>query len=124
MLSTVTGPSEASPLVPRCPRSPESYRNIRLGSRSWNSLWAHGAGLRFVLVVSEPFSSRRCLAALQNVLIVDEATDKKSSAGVADAARQYSGTVGGIAYCQMAVTVNYATGTAPVPYTEFRTPPS
>lgn len=31
------------------------------------------------------------------VLIVDEATDKKSSAGVADEARQYSGIVGGIA---------------------------
>ncbi len=31
------------------------------------------------------------------VLIVDEATDKKSSVGVADAARDYSDTVGGIA---------------------------
>ena len=42
------------------------------------------------------------------VLIVDE-TDEKSSADAAGAARQYSGTVGGIALCQVAVTVTYAT---------------
>ncbi len=35
---------------------------------------------------------------------------EKSSADAADAARQYSGTVGGIALCQVAVTVTYATG--------------
>ena len=44
------------------------------------------------------------------VLIVDETADEKSSAGAAGAARQYSGTVGGIALCQMAVTLTYATG--------------
>ena len=36
------------------------------------------------------------------VLIVDETADEKSSAD--GAARQYSGTVGGIAPCQVAVT--------------------
>src|SRR5580692_6954511 len=40
------------------------------------------------------------------VLIVDETADEKSSA--AGAARQYSGTVGGIAMCQVAVTVTCA----------------
>lgn len=44
------------------------------------------------------------------VLIVDETADEKSSAGAAGAARQYSGTVGSIALCQMAVTLTYATG--------------
>jgi SRSO17 transposase len=44
------------------------------------------------------------------VLIVDETADEKSSADAAGAARQYSGTVGGIALCQVAVTVTYATG--------------
>jgi SRSO17 transposase len=43
------------------------------------------------------------------VLIVDETADEKSSADTG-AARQYSGTVGGIALCQVAVTVTYATG--------------
>ena len=43
------------------------------------------------------------------VLIVDETADEKSSADAAGAARQYSGTVGGIALCQVAVTVTYAT---------------
>jgi len=43
------------------------------------------------------------------VLIVDETADEKSSAGAAGAARQYSGTVGGIALCQVAVTLTYAT---------------
>jgi SRSO17 transposase len=42
------------------------------------------------------------------VLIVDETADEKSS-GTAEAARQYSGTVGGIALCQVAVTLTYAT---------------
>ena len=40
------------------------------------------------------------------MLIVDE----KSSADAVGAARQYSGTAGGIALCQMAVTLTYATG--------------
>ncbi len=44
------------------------------------------------------------------VLIVDETADEKSSAGAVGAARQYSGTVGGIALCQVAVTLTYATG--------------
>ncbi len=44
------------------------------------------------------------------VLIVDETADEKSSGTTAGAARQYSGTVGGIALCQVAVTVTYATG--------------
>ncbi len=43
------------------------------------------------------------------VLIVDETADEKSSADAAGAARQYSGTVGGIALCQVAVTLTYAT---------------
>jgi SRSO17 transposase len=44
------------------------------------------------------------------VLIVDETADEKSSADAVGAARQYSGTVGGIALCQVAVTMTYATG--------------
>src|SRR5215468_353433 len=44
------------------------------------------------------------------VLIVDETADEKSSADAAGAARQHSGTVGGIALCQVAVTLTYATG--------------
>jgi SRSO17 transposase len=44
------------------------------------------------------------------VLIVDETADEKSSADAAGAARQYSGTVGGIALCQVAVTLTYASG--------------
>ena len=43
------------------------------------------------------------------VLIVDETADEKSSADCADVARQYSGTAGGVALCQVAVTVTYAT---------------
>jgi SRSO17 transposase len=43
------------------------------------------------------------------VLIVDETADEKSSADCAGAARQYSGTVGGIALCQVAVTLTCAT---------------
>jgi SRSO17 transposase len=43
------------------------------------------------------------------VLIVDETADEKSSTDAAGAARQYSGTVGGVALCQMAVTLTYAT---------------
>jgi len=44
------------------------------------------------------------------VLIVDETADEKSSADAAGAARQYSGTTGGVALCQVAVTLTYATG--------------
>jgi SRSO17 transposase len=44
------------------------------------------------------------------VLIVDETADEKSSADAAGAARQYSGTVGGVALCQVAVTLTYASG--------------
>jgi len=44
------------------------------------------------------------------VLIVDETADEKSSGDAVGAARQYSGTVGGIALCQVAVTLTYATG--------------
>jgi SRSO17 transposase len=44
------------------------------------------------------------------VLIVDETADEKSSAEAVGAARQYSGTVGGIALCQVAVTLTYASG--------------
>ena len=42
------------------------------------------------------------------VLIVDETADAKSSADCAGAARQYSGTLGGIGMCQVAVTLTYA----------------
>jgi SRSO17 transposase len=44
------------------------------------------------------------------VLIVDETADEKSSADAVGAARQYSGTVGGVALCQVAVTLTCATG--------------
>ena len=44
------------------------------------------------------------------VLIVDETADEKSSADCVGAARQYSGTTGGIALCQVAVTLTYAAG--------------
>ena len=43
------------------------------------------------------------------VLVVDETADEKSSTGAVGAARQYSGTAGGIALCQVAVTLTYAT---------------
>ena len=43
------------------------------------------------------------------VLIVDETADEKSSADAVGAARQYSGTLGGIALCQVAVTLTLAT---------------
>ncbi|MGE5292266.1 MAG: IS701 family transposase [Micromonosporaceae bacterium] len=42
------------------------------------------------------------------VLIVDETADAKSSADCAGAARQYSGTLGGIAMCQVTVTLTCA----------------
>jgi SRSO17 transposase len=44
----------------------------------------------------------------QAVLVVDETADAKSSADAAGAARQYSGTLGGIDLCQVAVTLTYA----------------
>ena len=43
------------------------------------------------------------------VLIVDETADEKSSDCCAGASHQYSGTVGGTALCQVAVTLTYAT---------------
>ena len=43
------------------------------------------------------------------VLVVDETADEKSSAEAVGAARQYSGTVGEIALCQVAVTLTFAT---------------
>src|SRR6266576_3605027 len=43
------------------------------------------------------------------VLIMDETAGEKSSADCAGAARQYSGTAGGVALCQVAVTLTYAT---------------
>ena len=43
------------------------------------------------------------------MLIVDETADEKSSADCAGAARKYSGTLGGVALCQVAVTLTYAT---------------
>jgi len=42
------------------------------------------------------------------VLIVDETSDEKSSADCAGASRQYSGTLGKVALCQVAVTLTYA----------------
>src|SRR5207245_11275708 len=42
------------------------------------------------------------------VLVVDETAGEKSSADAVGAARQYSRTVGGIALCQVAVTVTLA----------------
>jgi SRSO17 transposase len=39
---------------------------------------------------------------------VDETADEKASDGCAGAARQYSGTAGGVALCQVAVTLTYA----------------
>ncbi len=42
------------------------------------------------------------------VLIVDETADEKSSDSCAGASRQYSGTVGGTAMCQVAVTLTWA----------------
>jgi SRSO17 transposase len=44
------------------------------------------------------------------VLIVDETADAKSSTGAAGAARQYSGILGGIELCQVAVTLTDASG--------------
>ena len=44
------------------------------------------------------------------VLIVDETADEKSSANTVGAARQYSGTAGGVALCQVAVTLTFASG--------------
>ena len=42
------------------------------------------------------------------MLVVDETADEKSSAEAVGAARQYSGIVGGIALCQVAVTLTFA----------------
>ncbi|WP_329538407.1 IS701 family transposase (plasmid) [Streptomyces sp. NBC_01450] len=50
------------------------------------------------------------------VLIVDETGDEKSSTDVVGAARQYSGALGGIGLCQVAVHLTYASarGHAPI----------
>ena len=42
------------------------------------------------------------------ILIIDETGDAKSSADAAGAARQYSGSTGGVALCQVMVTLTYA----------------
>jgi SRSO17 transposase len=44
------------------------------------------------------------------MLIMDETADEESSADCVGTARQYSGTAGGVALCQVAVTLTYATG--------------
>jgi SRSO17 transposase len=49
------------------------------------------------------------------VLIVDETAGEKSSDGAIGAARQYSGTAGGVALRQVAVTLTYATGRGRAP---------
>jgi SRSO17 transposase len=43
------------------------------------------------------------------ILIIDETGDAKSSTDAAGAARQYSGSTGGVALCQVMVTLTYAT---------------
>jgi SRSO17 transposase len=43
------------------------------------------------------------------VLVVDETADEKSSGSAVGAARQYAGTVGGVALCQVMVTLTCAT---------------
>jgi SRSO17 transposase len=43
------------------------------------------------------------------ILIIDETGDAKSPADAAGAARQYSGSTGGVALCQVMVTLTYAT---------------
>jgi SRSO17 transposase len=43
------------------------------------------------------------------ILIIDETGDAKSSTDAVGAARQYSGSTGGIALCQVMVTLTYAT---------------
>jgi SRSO17 transposase len=43
------------------------------------------------------------------ILIIDETGDAKSSADAVGAARQYSGSTGGVALCQVMVTLAYAT---------------
>jgi len=50
------------------------------------------------------------------VLVVDETGDEKSSTDCVGAARQYSGALGGIGLCQVAVHLTYATarGHAPI----------
>src|SRR6266851_7649710 len=43
------------------------------------------------------------------IIIIDETGDAKSSTDAAGAARQYSGSTGGVALCQVMVTLTYAT---------------
>ena len=49
------------------------------------------------------------LADEQGLLIVDETGDEKSSTDAVGAARRYSGTLGGVGLCQVAVHLTYAT---------------
>ena len=44
------------------------------------------------------------------ILVIDETGDAKSSTDAAGAARQYSGSTGGVDLCQVTVTLTYATG--------------
>lgn len=44
------------------------------------------------------------------ILIIDETGDAKSSTDAVGAARQYSGSTGGVSLCQVMVTLTYATG--------------
>ena len=50
------------------------------------------------------------LADGQAVLVVDETGDEKSSTDAVGAARQYSGALGGVGLCQVAVHLTYASG--------------
>ncbi len=50
----------------------------------------------------------RQLADDQAVLVVDETGDEKSSTDAVGAARQYSGALGGVGLCQVAVHLTYA----------------
>ncbi|GIH23500.1 hypothetical protein Aph01nite_18100 [Acrocarpospora phusangensis] len=51
------------------------------------------------------------LGDLNVVLVVDETGDEKSSTDAVGAARQYSGALGGVGLCQVAVHLSYATPT-------------
>ncbi|MGH3803476.1 MAG: IS701 family transposase [Pseudonocardiaceae bacterium] len=67
------------------------------------AVWDHGA-------VREQVASFAVghLADAQAVLVVDETGDEKSSTDAVGAARQYSGALGGVGLCQVAVHLTYA----------------
>ncbi len=67
------------------------------------AVWDHGA-------VREQIASFAVghLADEQAVLVVDETGDEKSSTDAVGAARQYSGALGGVGLCQVAVYLTYA----------------